>query len=46
MTVERILVNRNIVEVTGSGYSPKGEFLNNGQQAGIKNDVTTETNEV
>lgn len=32
MTVEKILVNENIIEVTGSGYTPQGEFLENDQQ--------------
>ncbi|WP_406656314.1 cation-transporting P-type ATPase [Methanolobus sp. ZRKC2] len=41
MTVEKIFVNENIIDITGSGYTPKGEFLENDQQAAIKSDTTT-----
>lgn len=31
MTVRRIYVSGNLVEVTGQGYEPEGEFMRNGQ---------------
>jgi len=40
MTVGRILVNEEIIEVTGSGYTPKGEFLENEKNREIKQDPT------
>ncbi|TGC11049.1 cation-translocating P-type ATPase [Methanolobus halotolerans] len=42
MTVEKIFVNENIIEVTGSGYAPKGEFLKDEQQFDVKQDPTVE----
>jgi len=38
MTVKKIYVNGEIIEVTGSGYEPKGEFLRNGTPFDPKND--------
>jgi len=31
MTVEKIFVNNKVIQVSGSGYEPKGQFLWNGQ---------------
>jgi Ca2+-transporting ATPase len=36
MTVKRIYVDRKMVDVTGTGYQPKGEFLANGTQINPK----------
>ena len=36
MTVTRIWVDGQFVEVTGQGYSPKGDFLVNGQKVDLK----------
>jgi Ca2+-transporting ATPase len=41
MTAESIFVNGNTFEITGSGYSPEGEFLRNGNSANIKDDITS-----
>ncbi len=40
MTVHQLYVDRKLIEVTGSGYDPRGVFTNSGQQvipANIKN---------
>jgi len=37
MTVERILANGKIIEVSGAGYEPRGEFSINGQKIEAKN---------
>jgi Ca2+-transporting ATPase len=41
MTVEKLFVSETELEVTGSGYVPKGEFLKRGNNANVKNDVTS-----
>ena len=38
MTVRKIYVNGNIIDVTGVGYEPKGEFLINGKPINPKED--------
>ncbi|MBN2111125.1 MAG: HAD-IC family P-type ATPase [Methanosarcinaceae archaeon] len=40
MTVEKILVNENLIELTGSGYIPEGGFLENGQRTDPGTDAT------
>ncbi|WP_406660094.1 cation-transporting P-type ATPase [Methanolobus sp. ZRKC3] len=40
MTAENIFVSGNTFEITGSGYSPKGDFLKNGDSVSIGNDST------
>ncbi|MDW7733292.1 MAG: cation-transporting P-type ATPase [Methanolobus sp.] len=40
MTVEKILVNEDVIEVTGSGYTPKGEFLEDEKQTDVRQDAT------
>lgn len=37
MTVERILVNDKVIDVSGVGYEPRGEFFINGQKIEAKN---------
>jgi Ca2+-transporting ATPase len=41
MTVEKLFVSETELEVTGSGYVPKGEFLKRGNNVNVKNDVTS-----
>nr|WP_280921205.1 cation-transporting P-type ATPase [Methanolobus bombayensis] len=41
MTVEKLFVSETEVEVSGSGYVPKGEFLKRGNNVNVKNDVTS-----
>lgn len=41
MTAEAIFVSENTFEISGSGYSPKGDFLREGNPADLKNDVTS-----
>jgi len=42
MTVRKIYVNDKMVDVTGAGYEPKGEFLENGASIDLKeNDELT-----
>jgi Ca2+-transporting ATPase len=38
MTVRKIYVNGNLIDVTGVGYEPKGEFLLNGKPMNPKDD--------
>ena len=40
MTVEKLFASETELEVTGSGYVPKGEFLKRGNNVNVKNDVT------
>ncbi len=40
MTVEKIFVNDCVVDVTGVGYEPKGEFSVNGQKIDTKSNKT------
>ena len=42
MTVSKIYVNGGVIEVSGSGYEPKGEFLRNGAPFDPKNDKSVE----
>jgi Ca2+-transporting ATPase len=42
MTVRRLFVNGNFIEVTGSGYDPKGEFLLAGKRIKPKDDEHVE----
>ena len=41
MTVEKLFVNDNDIELTGSGYVPKGEFLKRGNSIDVKEDTTS-----
>ena len=41
MTVRRIYVNNRLIDVTGSGYEPKGEFQIDGKTIDISLDDTT-----
>ena len=43
MTVVKIFTNGELIEVTGSGYEPKGEFLKNGKTINPLNDTTMRT---
>jgi len=36
MTVRKIHIDGKTIEVTGAGYEPKGEFLENGEQINLK----------
>jgi Ca2+-transporting ATPase len=38
MTVRKIFISNNIIDVTGTGYSPKGEFKYSGMNTEIKKD--------
>ncbi|SDF47927.1 Ca2+-transporting ATPase [Methanolobus vulcani] len=41
MTVEKLFVSETEIDVTGSGYIPKGEFLKRGNNIDVKKDNTT-----
>ncbi len=41
MTAQAIFVSEDTFDISGSGYSPKGDFLKNGNITDIKNDVTS-----
>jgi Ca2+-transporting ATPase len=41
MTVEKLFVSKTEIDVTGSGYIPKGEFLKRGNNIDVKKDNTT-----
>lgn len=41
MTLEKIFVSGNIIELTGSGYVPKGDFLKRGDVFDVKEDSTS-----
>jgi Ca2+-transporting ATPase len=41
MTVEKLFVSETEIDVTGSGYIPKGDFLKRGNIVDVKNDGTT-----
>ncbi|WMW24039.1 cation-translocating P-type ATPase [Methanolobus sediminis] len=41
MTVEKLFVSETEIDVTGSGYIPKGDFLKRGNNLDLKNDGTT-----
>ena len=41
MTVEKLFVSETEVEVTGSGYIPKGDFLKRGNSVNVTKDRTT-----
>ncbi|WP_094226664.1 cation-translocating P-type ATPase [Methanolobus psychrotolerans] len=41
MTVEKILVSGNVLELTGAGYVPKGEFLKGGDAIDVTSDPTS-----
>jgi Ca2+-transporting ATPase len=43
MTVRRIYVNGKLVDVTGAGYEPKGEFQISGKTVNITSDSTVQT---
>lgn len=38
MTVERVSINGQVFEVTGSGYEPQGEFLKGGEPVDVRQD--------
>jgi Ca2+-transporting ATPase len=41
MTVERIFVSDNVLELTGTGYEPKGDFLKNDDVIDVAGQATT-----
>ena len=41
MTVEKIFTGGNVLELTGSGYVPKGEFLKRGDRVDLTDEATT-----
>ncbi len=41
MTVEKIFTSGNVLELTGSGYIPKGEFLKRGDSVDVKKEDTS-----
>ncbi|MFH1391701.1 MAG: cation-translocating P-type ATPase [Candidatus Diapherotrites archaeon] len=43
MTVEKLFVNDSIIDVTGAGYEPRGEFSINGKKIDPKSDKTITT---